>query len=193
MGKPYCADIMMNSSAQHSSNKIFWSMAFSWLNDGIDRAHFTVNMSSLAADSNIMSWSFCAVADDGDKLTKLCNVKISSELLTSSSLPLTSLLCLMVGDENVPGKWNGLVCIGFGSFFDGSALNACSARGKMCSWISMDGSFGGESVEINDGGGGKAGGIPAVCEGGCGTRRFPFAAAKWSESNTFGWNALKCE
>lgn len=116
------------------------------------------------------------VADDGDELAKLCNVNISSELLTSSSLPLTSLVYLWVGVGNVPGIWNGLVCNMCDSFFDGSALNACSGCRNIFSRASMDGSDGGEPVEISDGGGGN-GGTPAGA-GGCGARRFPFAAAK---------------
>lgn len=189
MGRPYCADIMMNSSAQHSSSKTFWSMALSWLNDGIDRTHFTVSISNFAADSNIMSWSFCVASVE--ELGRLCSVRISSELLTSSSLPFASLTDF-AGIENVPGIWKGLVWTEPESFFVGNDLNALCAWNvcvKIFSRDSRDGSIEGVSAGINDGSGsdGGAGG------GGGGANRLPFDAAKCNESKTLGWKALKCE
>lgn len=159
-------------------------MVLSWLNDGIDRTHFTVSISNLAADSKMMSWSAWVAAVD--VLAKLWSVKISSELLTSSSLPLPSLLCCGKFG-NVPGIWNKLARKMCDSFLGGAvalkAFGAWNACETVLSGGSIDGSVAAVSEGIIGGGGG----------GGGGANRFPFAAAKCRESNTFGWNALKCE
>lgn len=108
MGNPYCADIMMNNSAQLSSSKRFWSLLLSWLNDGIDFVQRTARKSNLAADSNTISWLVGAPAadDDDDVAVGSCMVRISSELLTSSSFPFKSLIVFVGSDSN--GNANGL-------------------------------------------------------------------------------------
>lgn len=81
----------MNRSGQHSSSKRFWSLALSWLKLGIDLVQRTTKNSNFAADSNTISWLDAAelAADDVDR--PVCTVRISSELLTSSSFPFKSL------------------------------------------------------------------------------------------------------
>lgn len=85
---PYCAAIIINNSAQHSSSKTLWSHSLIWLNVGIDLAHLTAKNSNLAADSNTASCS------DNELLN--LNDGISSELETSSSLATTAVDCRMV-------------------------------------------------------------------------------------------------
>lgn len=179
MGKPYWADIITNNSAQHSSNKIFWSFTFNWVNDWIDFVHFTAKNNNLAAVSNTISWLFGD--DETDPLSKFeCNVEISSELLTSSSLP--SIDDFDFGKENaVPDGIIGSESGWLRPEIDLNTSEACIDGGKAGEVFGFDVDFGitDELAEINGGGGGK---------------RFELvAAAKCeNESNIFEWMAPNC-
>lgn len=180
MGKPYCADIITNNSAQHSSNKIFWSLTFNWVNDWIDFVHFTAKNNNLAAVSNTISWLLGD--DEPDPFSKFeCNVKHSSELLTSSSLP--SIDDFDFGKENaVP---DDIIESGFEWFLLEIDLNTSDA---WIDGVKIDDAFGSvdnfgirdELAEINGGGGGG--------------KRFELAAAAKceNESNIFEWMAPNC-
>lgn len=91
IGSPYCADVIINNSAQHSSNKILWSLDETWLNDGTDFAHFTARNNNLAADSKTASLSAYATNVFRTLAGISCKC-ISSELETSSSLATSVLL-----------------------------------------------------------------------------------------------------
>lgn len=176
MGNPYCADIMTNNSAQHSSSKRFWSLVLSWLNDGIDFVHFTAKNNNFAAVSNTISWSF---NDVGVVLFNkfVYNGEISSELLTSSSLPGTSLIGLLFNNVNIdPDGGTDFICSMFGSDFWEIDLYTFDIGIGWVNDSSFELKFG--FVEINGGGGGN---------------RFELAAAKCeNESNIFEWNAPNC-
>lgn len=161
----------MNSSAQLSSSKRFWSLLLSWLKDGMDRHHRTARKSSLAADSKTISWLVGVPADD---VVGNWMVKISSELLTSSSFPLIISLVDFVGNDN-KGKVNGLGRRGLNSLFD--------EKGEM---YRLKYGFTSKAVLV-----GKVE-FPAIVAGGGGGKRQPFDAAKCIESMTFDWNELKC-
>lgn len=116
MGNPYWADIITNNSAQLSSNRRFWSLALSWLNDGIDLVHRTARNNSFAADSNTISWLDDELAVNV-AARFVCMVKISSELLTSSSFPFKSLTTFGIGSVNSGRGFAGLESV---SLFDES-------------------------------------------------------------------------
>lgn len=170
MGNPYCADIITNSSAQHSSNSKFWSLALSWLKDGIDLVHRTAKNSSLAADSKTTSWLDDELLVDV-VARRVWMVRISSELLTSSSLPVKSLTPF--GSVKRDNGF-GFSLISSDSFFDANGEINRHKYG-LESKLGLIGNV--ELPEISGGGGGN---------------RPAFEAAKCNESMTFDWKAFKC-
>lgn len=140
------------------------------MNDGIDLVQRTAKNSNFAADSNNISWLDAGSPDDV-AARLVCMVKISSELLTSSSLPVKSLTAFGSVNKDKDFGFSGLDsdCI-----FD---VSGDMYRHKY-GFVSMLGLIGiVELPEINGGGGGNK---PA------------FEAAKCNESMTFDWKAFKC-
>lgn len=138
------------------------------MKDGIDFVQRTAKNNSLAADSKTISWLVGVPADD---VAGNCMVKISSELLTSSSLPFGSFVDF-VGNDNMV-KLNGLGRPGLSS----DSLAFFDEIGEMYrlkyGFTSRDDFVGSVGFPVINGGGGGGG------------KRPPLDAAKCNESMTF--------